>query len=402
MNFKTFGALCVIASALIFATVAYHNSQKSQVPIIFSSKDILATTWRHYKENYIDPSGRTVDHENNNVTTSEGESYTMLRAVWMDDQSIFDTSWKWTHENLTRSDGHIFSWLFGQRVDGTYGVLSDRGGQNSASDADSDIALALLFAYSRWQDPTYLSTAKDIINDIWKTEVVIINGRPYLAANNLEKNLSSPTVVINPSYFAPYAYKVFSKVDPNHPWSQLVDTSYEVLKTSMNEKLDKFQTVGLPPDWILINRITGLIEAGKSDNLSSNFTFDAMRIPWRIALDWEWNQDSRAKEVLKNMTFLENQWNNKKKIFAGYTHDGQIINDFETPAIYGGSIGYFLVTDVKNANSIYVTKLQSLYNPDTNSWKEELSYYDDNWAWFGLALYNNFLPNLSQATLSQK
>jgi hypothetical protein len=36
-----------------------------------------------------------------------------------------------------------------------------------------------------------------------------------------------------------------------------------------------------------------------------------------------------------------------------------------------------------------------LFNPDTNTWKEELSYYDNNWAWFGIALYNNLLPNLT-------
>ena len=32
--------------------------------------------------------------------------------------------------------------------------------------------------------------------------------------------------------------------------------------------------------------------------------------------------------------------------------------------------------------------------PDFQDWKTPLGYYDDNWAWFGIALYNNFLDDL--------
>src|SRR5690242_5505401 len=101
MNYKTLGAVCLIAAGLIIGIIAYHNSQRSQVPIVFSPKDVLTTLWDNYKQTYVqnDPSqpdgqsGRTIDTQNNNRTTSEGESYTLLRAVWMDDQATFDRSW---------------------------------------------------------------------------------------------------------------------------------------------------------------------------------------------------------------------------------------------------------------------------------------------------------------------
>jgi hypothetical protein len=50
----------------------------------------------------------------------------------------------------------------------------------------------------------------------------------------------------------------------------------------------------------------------------------------------------------------------------------------------------------ETAEAIYNNKLQLLFNPDTNSWKVKLGYYDDNWAWFGIALYNSMLPNLAE------
>jgi endoglucanase len=66
--------------------------------------------------------------------------------------------------------------------------------------------------------------------------------------------------------------------------------------------------------------------------------------------------------------------------------------------MYGATIGYFMVSDPKAAKDIYAKKLAYLWDADKNAWKETLSYYDDNWAWFGIALYNNLLPNLA-ATL---
>lgn len=396
MNYKTFGIICILAALALFLTVAYHHATRNQTPLVFSPRDMLASVWDHYKKDYLESStGRTLDHQHDDITTSEGESYAMLRAVWNDDQATFDQSWHWTQQFLTQPNSHLFSWLYGKRPDGSYGVRTDLNGQNSASDADSDIALALIFAYGRWQDKSYLDSARAIVQDIWEREVVIIQGQPYLAADDLEKNINSPTIVVNPSYFSPATYKIFATIDPAHPWNKLADVSYQVLSASMRSKLDKPQTVKLPPDWILINRTTGAITPGNVNNLTTNFSFDAMRVPWRIALDWQWYQDPRAKNLLADMSFLKTQWDNLGLLYSGYSHDGQIVNNFESPAMYGASLGYFLVEDAEDANAIYNSKLRGLYNPDTNSWKNNLSYYDDNWAWFGLAMYHNYLPNLA-------
>lgn len=401
MNYKTFGIISLLGALALLATIAYHNSRKTQVPLVFSSRDMLTTIWDNYKKNFIETStGRTLDHEHNDITTSEAESYTMLRAVWMDDQSVFDQSWHWTNQFLTESNSHIFSWLYGKGPTGAFGVRTDIGGQNSASDADSDIALALVFAYGRWQDKAYLDSAQAIISDIWNREVVMIQGKPYLAANDVEKTAKTAGIVVNPSYLSPATYKIFATIDPAHAWDKLADNSYQLLTTTLQSRLDKPQSAHIPPDWVIVDRTTGAVSAGTANNLTTNYGFDAMRTPWRLALDWQWNQDSRAKDVLSDMSFLKNQWEGKGKLFATYSHDGQPASDFESAAGYGTSLGYFLVEDAQDANAIYEQKLVSLYNPDTNAWKNQLGYYDDNWAWFGLALYYNFLPNLAPVSAS--
>ncbi len=84
----------------------------------------------------------------------------------------------------------------------------------------------------------------------------------------------------------------------------------------------------------------------------------------------------------------------KGKLAAIYTHDGAVVSDAEVPAMYGTALGYFMVSDTVHAEEVYNKKLKSLYTPDTNSWKKTLSYYDDNWAWFGIGLYNNLINPL--------
>ncbi|MBA3550591.1 hypothetical protein H0W32_00035 [Patescibacteria group bacterium] len=394
MTQKTWGIFLLVCAFGLLGFVAYKNSPKRQVPIIFSARNELLSLWNEYKSEYIEKdSYRVLDKQKDNITTSEGQSYAMLRAIWLDDKETFDKTWQWTKDNLQREDDMLFSWLFGMRADGTFGILTDKGGENTATDADTDIALALIFASARWNQQNYLGDAVVIINSIWENEVAMVQGKPYLVANNLEKN-APKNMVINPSYFSPYAYRIFAKVDGNHDWMALVDTSYEVLEKSIESPLDTGSSANLPPDWIFMNKTTGALSAPTGNNLTTNMSYDALRIPFRLALDYQWFDEPRAKEILSKMSFLSTEWNNHAIIYTGYSHSGEPVYKNQSAAFYGGTLGYFIVVDPNNAKMIHDNKLQILYSPDTGKWKVPLGYYDDNWAWFGIALYNNMLPNL--------
>lgn len=376
-------------------TILYLDSKKRVAPIIFSSNQMLAELWSSYKETTIEPGTyRAVDRELDNITTSEGQSYSLLRAVWMDDQTTFDQSLKWTKQFIQRPD-HLFAWRYGPLEDGSYGIQTDQGGYNTASDADCDIALALIMATKRWGDPSYLEEAKKIIASVWKHEVVMVAGKPVLAALDLESDPIKKEIIVNPSYFSPFEYKVFATIDPKHDWLALSDNSYDILLALSEDTLGLDTSSGLPPDWVSMNKVTGAF--GKpAFGQTTDYGFDAVRTPWRMALDWQWNKDPRAKEVLSRYRFLGDQWRQHGHLKAIYTHDGLVGGDYESLTMYGTAMGYFLVMDQEAGRELYERKLQVLYDPDTQSAVQGLRYYDANWTWFGIALTHNALPNLTK------
>ncbi len=391
---RVVGVVLLVLALVLTGVTLYRSAAPGSTTVAFSRNEVLASLWQKYAQAYIEPgSGRVLDRQQNDLTTSEGQSYAMLRAVWQDDRETFDRVWTFTRDVLDRPDDHLFAWKFGQRPDGSYGVLEEQGGQNTASDADTDIALALVMAYGRWQESSYLKQAQPIISDIWVKEVVQVQGRPVLAGNDLERK--SQQVIVNPSYFAPYAYRIFARVDTAHDWPALVTSSYDLIERSLDAPLDRGRSIGLPPNWLRIDRLTGEF-LPLSGGLNSDFGYDALRLPWRLALDHEWNDEPRAQKALERMSFLGEQWRNGSRLAATYAHDGSNPAGYESPALYGGALGYFAVVDPAQEAALYDSKLASLYDPDTQSWRTPLSYYDDNWAWFGMALRLDALPDLAE------
>ena len=385
----------VVLVVVYICLIAFRYFPEFNISLVFSDKSALQVLWENYKKDYVDNSGRTLDQQQGNITTSEGQSYTLLRAVWMDDKATYDRVLVWTVTNLQHKNDKLFSWLYGDIGNGTQGILTTRGGDNSATDADTDIALSLVFAYNRWKDVGYLNMAKPIINDIWNNEIILVQGSPYVVANNIEKK-STDKVIINPSYFAPYAYRIFSKIDTEHGWLSVANTAYRVLNEASSLPLDKNNSAHLPPDWITLSRQQGTIQQTDVSNLTTNFGFDALRVVWRVSLDYEWFKDVRAKAYLDSLGFLGNEWRSKGKIFSVYGHDGSVVDSSEAPAMYGSTIGYFKESDMSQASRVFRKKLQSYFSLDTNSFEASLGYYDSNWVWFGWALYTGLLPNLSE------
>jgi len=390
------GGVTILAMVGIYFGVQSNRidvpKNQNGAPMVFSDSRMLLALWSTYKKNILEPGTlRALDGHLGNATTSEGQSYTMMRAAWMDDQETFDDTWQWTKDNMQRDD-KLISWRFGEKPDGSYGIQTEQGGQNTATDADVDIAYALVMASNRWKDDTYLYDAKDIIEQVWEKEVVRIQGNPVLVANDIERR-DKTSVVVNPSYFAPYAYRVFAEIDPAHDWDALVDNSYALLFATADATLDTESSAGLTPNWVRINRTTGAAEP--DSQLDTHYGYDAFRTPWRLALDYRYNNDVRAKQVLEKYTTLKTDWRENNKLASIYTHDGQVETDDSVPSSYGASLGYFVLEDPEVATEIYEQKLLPNYNPDTQSWRTELSYYDDNWAWFGMALYLDKLPDIA-------
>jgi endoglucanase len=189
----------------------------------------------------------------------------------MNDRETFIKTWDWTHKNLTNQN-NLFSWKWGMDVSDQEGVL-DIG---SATDADTDIATSLLFAYKRWGDQAFLDSAKAIIYAIWDSEVRAFSGKYYIVPGNWAKNKS--TLIINPSYLAPSSYRMFAQVDPSHPWAELVNTSYEILTGCMTQPLFKNDIpVNLPPNWCEMSADGTFSESHEPGLESKDYSYDAIR-----------------------------------------------------------------------------------------------------------------------------
>lgn len=369
---------------------------------------ILNTLWLEYRDAYVQKDGRTIDRNQDYITTSEGQSYSLLRSVWMDEKLVFDKVLKWTNNNLRqRPDDRLYAWKWGKDSEGKWDVLSEEGGLNSATDADQDIALALLMAHKRWNDEYYYKEAIKLLNDIWEKEVVIINGKPYLVAGNWAVAESYPT--INPSYFSPAAYPIFADADPDpaHDWLALRETSYDVL-FSMSSKSDKGTMTSdvkgvLPPDWAALDPSSGNIVVPIHDDKTTDFSDDALRVPWRVGLDYKWHRNKEAYEYLQTLDTLGEEWSKNQKIYRDYSPEGTVVKNIESNSLYGASMGYFSVVEPELGREVYIKKLVSLYNRDDERFYNDknIGYYDENWIWFGIGLYQNSLPNLYEINLGE-
>jgi endo-1,4-beta-D-glucanase Y len=345
---------------------------------------VLQAAWGGYKQTFVQ-GGRVIDPTRGGITTSEGQSYALLRAVWMGDRSSFDTVWRWTAAHLqVRGDG-LFSSLWGG------GSVQDH---NSASDADSDIALALLYAGRRFGEPGYTTAARTVLDGMWRSDVVAVDGMNVLTAGNWAATQQSPGPVINPSYFAPYAYRSFAHEDPAHPWMSLVDSSYTLLDRCSAAALDGTVSAGLPPNWCAISRSTGQVVSFPQIQAADDFGYDAFRVMWRVAVDAVWNNEPRARSYLVRHDFLRKRWSSTHRLDAVYGHDGTVVAGYEDPTVYGGDIGNFVVADELVAAQIQQRLLASFHAQSPAHFGDPSNYFEQNWVWFGIALAGGALYDL--------
>ena len=346
---------------------------------------VLQQSWDGYKQGFVGQDGRVSDPTRGGVTTSEGQSYALLRAAWLGDRSAFDTVWHWTVANLqVRGDG-LFASLWGG------GTVQDH---NTASDADSDIALALLFAQRRFGDTAYRSAALTVLSGMWQHDVTSVNGMNVVTAGNWAAVQQSPGPVINPSYFAPYAYRVFAREDTAHPWMSLVDSSYTLLDRCTAATLDGVASAGLPPNWCALSRSTGQVVSFPQISGADNYGYDAFRVMWRVAVDAQWNNEPRARDYLSSHAFLRTRWGAEQRLDPVYGHDGTVVSGYDDPTIYGGDIGNFLIADPTAAAQIE-QRLMSTFHPGAPAYfGDATNYFEQNWVCFGLALAGGALSNL--------
>ena len=319
-----------------------------------------------------------------NSTVSEGIAYGMMIAVYMNDQPLFDDLWKYS---LAHSwNGTILmNWYIGSSGD----LGSNPSGLGAATDADEDMAWALVMADKQWGgqgslSKSYLDSAKQLLNDIWGNEI---------HEGKLPKNGSSwgDWNSLNISYFAPAYYRVFAKVTGKAEWgTDVVKCVYDTIQSNLTSGNGN-QSNGLVPAFSNSTGGDAQVAPGQSP-LKHNYQYDSCRTPFRIGLDACLFNDSQAKAYVdKTSAFFSG-------IGAANVKDGYDLNGSpqpEFPDKYMGRSAAFIGPAAVGAmhSSQYQSFVDDAWNllKPNNLWCGG-QYYDESWTMLSmLMLSGNFL-----------
>ncbi len=249
------------------------------------------TAYSSWKSTYVSSSGapsgalRVVDPQTlncvqgssiTNGTVSEGMGYGMLAAVYMGDKTTFDGLLAYVNAHLDPKG--LMNWC----IDSSGNTI----GAYSATDGDEDMIWSLLMASDQWNSTSYLATAQKMIgvmrNQSLFDDGTLENGDNYNTADE-----------INPDYFSPAYFRVFGKATNDIFWSQFaVDAGYRHLAAVTGAD-------GLVPD--SSNLEDSLQKSGTCTTCVPTYGYDACRMPWRIAMDYCFNNEPRALTYLQKV-----------------------------------------------------------------------------------------------------
>jgi endo-1,4-beta-D-glucanase Y len=316
----------------------------------------LVSEYEDWKKHYVTSSGAPSgalrvkrDWVTYDDTVSEGQAYGMLLAVYFDDEPTFKGLLMYTLEHLTNKG--LMHWRvsangvdiceFGEPVYRdrvvevsqqsayTGETLIHPRSMMSATDADLDMAAALIFAYKRWGNVQfwYSNTAVVMLHAIAEHEVIEDNDNmKYIRAGSGFSGSWGRRYLWNPSYVTPAWFYIFED------FMQEKDPSYEsgfwddVYRDTGDELIDLNNVLGnkgLFPDWV-DTRDWSDPEPAESDRgpMSYNCYYDAVRVPWRLALDYSWHgYHGWTSSILSNLKAFVQSNGGIEGIVDGYMPD---------------------------------------------------------------------------------
>ena len=335
------------------------KAQSNMVGITRNWVNISNTAWEQYKQNYIfcgancgDNLGLVFDPLANYHAVSEGIGYGMLLAVWHNDQDTFDTVFNAARKTMRDLETGLYHW----RVDNTGKII----GFGSATDADLDIAMALIFASYKvdagtWQDSIlmdYRGSASELLGNIWTHAVV--NGQ-YMKPGN--KFSGGGQEIINLSYFSPAWFRLYDEFLGRDQWTQLIDIGYEMLYATDGSAF------GLTPDWSTADGQPAYDYCDKHGQgreiCSYKMRYDGIRALWRIGLDCIWFSDVRACEWVKRGTNFISERIYTDDFARMYDMQGRTIVEYDDEAM----LGMWLFAVIADENETLQIHLENkLYN----------------------------------------
>ncbi|MEO8178017.1 MAG: glycosyl hydrolase family 8 [Deltaproteobacteria bacterium] len=295
INVALCAALAAAAVALASAPAAAQNFPfPSRKPVMGLTTNVLTThelraqynLWKtRFVERCNQGDARIRYPESGNDTRSEGVGYGMVIAAYFGDQPTFDGLWDYYQR---ASSNGLMNW----RRDGC-NAGGGGGDTGSAADADIDAAFGLVVANRQWGG--YAADASALLGSI--RGALFQNG---CAGILLAGSQFAACGCINPSYIPPGYYPSFGAADGQAAfWTTARNNSYTYF-SAVNDN-----GTGLVPAWSQFNGSLNLACPGapqvSGGGNTNEFQADAARTPWRVAMDYQWTGDARARTFLADI-----------------------------------------------------------------------------------------------------
>ncbi len=299
--------------------------------------------------------------EDGNDTVSEGTAYGMIMAVSLRDKMFFSGLYNYAKSHYNQNG--LMSWRIlpdGQIPD-----------QNSATDADLDMAYSLVMAARVWKE--YKVEARVQIEKIKSFEIepgtfVLKPGDGWGGSE-----------AVNPSYFSPAYYQIFREYTLDPFWDQVAQKSREILDR-VNEK-----TV-LPPNWCTAEG--GAETEPEMSEDSYQFKYEAIRVAFRQAMAVLWldNKTPAAAHALSQLKRINSFFEkiSPEEIVSGYDESGKPVGIVHEASFVGAAAIASIVSQNQNYRSEIFSELTRLRRG---------GYYNDSLRALALLLLSGKMPN---------
>ncbi len=289
--------MCIVATATVVKAdtkKALYSVDGSAGQVGFKTTKLtnnaVIAEFNDWKANFTEtcPDGSIrVKFDNLSQTVSEGIGYGMLLAAYYGDKGLLDGLWKYYNAHLDING--LMDWKI-------EGCTQTRLGSFAATDAELDVAAALIVASKQWPTTlSYVADAKALIGKIKQFETTTANGLNLLKPGDGFGGASC----LNASYFSPAYYRLFAQFDNTYAtfWNKLADDSYTLIN------LNAHSTTGLVSDWQKADGTPGGASCGVTyAHNGLRYSYDAARTPWRIAVDYLWWGTPAAKTYIDKVS----------------------------------------------------------------------------------------------------
>ncbi|WER48376.1 cellulose synthase complex periplasmic endoglucanase BcsZ [Cupriavidus sp. WKF15] len=328
------------------------------MPFVRAASQASWGLWDRYASETISADGRVIEHSREARTTSEGQAYALFFALVANDRVRFDTILDWTLNQLWTNRAEPPAWLWGQRKDGTWGIIDS----NSASDAELWIAYSLLEAARLWERPACQQLGTELLAAIRSSEMArLADGGFMLIPGKSGFRLGERTYLLNPSYAPVQVLRRLASRQPDGPWQSVAANQVSLLVRSA--------PAGYAPDWYRFREGVGFsVEPAKGPTGG----YDAIRTYlWAGMLNPE---DPSFSELLASLGGMAKAFAASGRV-PHYVNvqTGEVFG--EGPAGFSAAIYPFLVAAGHDRLAV---RLRAQMESDIERLWSSLGYYDKN------------------------